>query len=196
MWWYNSWTTANRSNTLSVNLDWVEIDSINTAEWWWVVYNTNSTPQQIWAKWTISQNTLWKKYLTKDLYDPEVWDLVEKSTNQKLIEKWLWRYIYAVYKKPTSTLWSSDKTWTYYNIAYTVQKEWSDTLVTKIVWDYDKESCFENADKCPDTLIWSWSWYLVDWQEQWKEANGNDISWNYWSSQTYQWIPYPVSDFE
>lgn len=194
-WWYDSTKIAKRSNTINVTLNWVEISTIDSADWWWKVINKDGS-QQIWAKWTISQNTLWKRYLTKDLYDPEIWDIKETTNNKKLIEHWLWRYTYAVYRKPTwPDWWTDNKTWNYYNIAYTIQKEWSDTLVTKIVWDYDSESCFENANNCPDTLIGSWSWYLVDWQEQWKNIDGTSII-NYWSSQEYQWIPYPVWDFE
>ncbi len=195
MWWYNTWTTATQSNTVDVQLSWAEIQTVNTANGGWKVMNKDNT-QQIWAKWTISQTTLGKKYLTKDLYDPEIGDLKEISTSNKLIDKWLGRYVYSVYKKPTWASWlAENKTGTYYNIAYTVKKEWSDTLVTKIVWDFDSESCFENATNCPNTLIWSGSWVLVDWQEQWKEANWTAIA-NFGSTQANQWIPYPVSDFE
>jgi len=197
MWWYASWSIANTSNTIDVALNWAEIQSITSANGWWKVMNkVIPTAQQIWAKWTISQDSLWKKYLTKDLYDPEIWDLKETTNNKKLIEYWLWRYVYAVYKKPTWTnWWDENKTWTYYNIAYTVKQEWSDTLATKIVWDYDSESCFENSIYCSNSLIGSWSWILIDWQIQGKNVDWTAIA-NYWSTQANQWIPYPVSDFE
>lgn len=195
MWWYNSWTTATQSNTVDVTLNWAEITSIVSANGWWRVMNIDGY-QQIWAKWTISQSTMWKVYLTKDLYDTEVGDLKETSTSNKLIDKWIWRYVYSVYKKPTwANWWAENKTGTYYNIAYTLKKEWTDTLETIIVWDYDSESCFENAANCPNTLIWSGSWILVDWQEQWKNADWSPIT-NFGSNQLNQWIPYAISDFE
>ena len=151
MWWYNSTNEATQSNTIDITPDGAEILSVDGALWGWRVQNIDNS-QQIWAKWTISQTELTKRYLTKDLYDPEIWDLKENTNNKKLIEMWLWRYVYAVYKKPTwANWWTNNKTWTYYNIAYTVKKEGSDTYVTKIVWDYDKDSCFENASNCPDT---------------------------------------------
>lgn len=195
MWWYNSNVEATPSNTIDITPDWAEILSIDWANGWWKVLSIDGL-QQIWAKWTIWQSNLTKRYLTKDLYDPEVWDEKENTNNKKLIELWLWRYVYAVYKKPTWTDWGiNNKTGTYYNIAYTVKKEWTDTYVTKIVWDYDNDSCFENAANCPNTLIWSQSVILVDWQEQGKNADGTPIA-NFWSNQLNQWIPYTVSDFE
>lgn len=196
MWWYNSTVEATESNTIDITANWAEIASIDAAAGGWKVLNLEATPKQIWAKWTISQSILTKKYLTKDLYDPEVWDLKETTNNKKLIELWLWRYVYAVYKKPTWTDWGgNNKTWSYYNIAYTVKKEWSDTYVTKIVWDYDSDSCFDNAANCPNTLIWTRGTYLIDWQEQWKDKDWNDLT-NFGSTATNQWIPYPVTDFE
>lgn len=196
MWGYNSTVNANPSNTIDVTLNWAEITAITAAIWGWKVMNNEATPKQIGAKWTISQEILSKKYLTKDLYDPEVWDLSETTGNKKLIEFWLWRYVYAVYKKPTSTDWgTNNKTWTYYNIAYSVKKEGTDTFVTKIVWDYDNQSCFETASFCPKTLIWSWNNILIDWQELWKDLAWSALA-NYGSTQANQWIPYPVSDFE
>ncbi len=195
MWWYNSTVEATQSNTIDITADWAEILSIDWAEWWWQVMNLDNS-QQIWAKGTISQTELTKRYLTKDLYDPEVWDLKENTNNKKLIELWLWRYIYAVYKKPKWASWLTDnKTGTYYNIAYTVKKEWSDTFITKIVWDYDNNSCFENSSNCPNTLIWSQNNILINWQEHWKDSTWSDLS-SFLSTDTNQWIPYPVSDFD
>jgi len=109
---------------------------------------------------------------------------------------WIWRYVYAVYKKPTwANWWTNNKNWTYYNIAYTVKKEWTDSYVTKIVWDYDSDSCFTNSTNCPNTLIWSQSNILEDGQEQWINLDWSAIV-DFWSTQPNQWIPYPVSDFE
>lgn len=195
MWWYNSALEATPSNTIDITPDWAEILSIDWAIGGWKVMNINGS-QQIWAKWIISQTELTKRYLTKDLYDPEVWDEKENTNNKKLIELGLWRYVYWVYKKPTSTDWAwINKTGTYYNIAYTIKKEGTDTYATKIVWDYDSDSCFESAINCPNTLIWSQNTILVEWQEQGKDKNGNALT-NFWSTQPNQWIPYPVSDFE
>jgi prepilin-type N-terminal cleavage/methylation domain-containing protein len=195
MWGYNSSVEATPSNTIDITADWAEILSIDAAAGGWKIMNIDNS-QQIWAKGTISQTELTKRYLTKDLYDPEVWDEKENTNNKKLIELGLWRYVYGVYKKPTWTDWgTNNKNGTYYNIAYTVKKEWTDTYITKIVWDYDSDSCFENASNCPSTLIWSQDTILIEWQEQGKNKDGNALT-NFWSTQTNQWIPYPVSDFE
>jgi type II secretory pathway pseudopilin PulG len=194
-WWYSSWTTATPSNTINIISNWAEIASLESADWGWKVLNGNSSTQQIGAKWTISQNTLWKQYLTKDLYDPEIWDL-KVNAWWKLIDKWIWRYVYAVYKKPTWDIWSENWTWTYYNIAYTVKKEWSDTYLTKIVWDYDSSSCFDDKNFCPDTLIWTWENILVNWQEQWKKADWTALNDSFGSTSNNQWIPYSVDALE
>lgn len=187
-WWYWSGSIANKSNTLVVAKSWESIDSITSATWWWRVmwlndWSNDWTSKQVWAKWTISQTTLWKKYITKDLYDPELWDIKVWST-WKMIDSWLWRYVYWVFKKPLSadTTWSDNKQWTYYNIAYTIKIQWSDKYVTKIVWDYDSESCFEESSLCPATLIWSGLNVLKDWIEN----SSSD------TSLADQWIPYPV----
>jgi len=195
MWWYNNALNAAQSNTIDVIMNGAEITSIEWAVGWWRVMNIDWT-QQIWAKWTLSQETITKKYLTKDLYDPEIWDLKENTWNKKLIELWLGRYVYAIYKKPNSPTWLTDnKTGTYYNIAYTIKKDWSDTYITKIVWDYDDKSCFDNSSNCPNTLIWSGSWVLVNEQEQWKDSSWNPLI-SFGSTSLTQWIPYPVADFE
>lgn len=194
MWWYNSTVVATQSNTVNVTLNWAEITSIDWAIWGGRVMSIDWL-QQVWAKWTLSQSTVWKKYLTKDLYDPEVWDLKENTNSKKLIEYWIGRYLYAVYKKPTGAAWADNKTGTYYNMAYTIKKDWSDTYYTKIVWDYDSGSCFDNSTNCPNTLIWSGSGILANEQEQGKTASGATLP-SYGSTSTNQWIPYPVSDFE
>ncbi|MDP2090561.1 MAG: type II secretion system protein [Candidatus Gracilibacteria bacterium] len=195
MWGYNSGTTATQSNTVDVTLNGAEITSIVSANGGGRVMNIDGY-QQIGAKGTISQSTMGKVYLTKDLYDTEVGDLKETSTSNKLIDKGIGRYVYSVYKKPTGANWGAEnKTGTYYNIAYTLKKEGTDTLETIIVGDYDSESCFENAANCPNTLIGSGSGILVDGQEQGKNADGSPIT-NFGSNQLNQGIPYAISDFE
>lgn len=185
MWGYSTWSYAYPSNTISVTKDWEEIASINSANWWWIVYGTWAwVDKQIWAKGTISQESLGKQYLTKDLYDPELWDI--KVWSDKMIDYGIGRYVYATFKKPFSTdttWWDSNKNATYYNIAYTIKKEWSDEYITKIVWDYDEESCFDDKANCPETLIWSWTTILVDNEE----ISSSD------TTNPNQWVPYPVN---
>jgi prepilin-type N-terminal cleavage/methylation domain-containing protein len=184
MWWYDSSKNATASNTISVSKNWAEITAVISATGGWKIYWSGSySNKQIWAKWTISQNTLWKQYLTKDLFDPEISDI--KIWSETMIDKWIWRYVYAVFKKPldADTDWTDNKEWTYYNIAYTIKKEWSDTFITKIVWDYDINSCFDNKNDCPGTLIWNQTDFLIDNQEN----SNSDVN------VPNQWIPYPVN---
>lgn len=198
LWWYSGSVTANPSNKIRVTYNWEEIDTLVSASinWWWIIYwSWTWAWVQIWAKWTVSKSTLWK-YLTKDLYDPELWDLKIKSTWTKMIDAGIGRYVYATYKRWTSWTWwaSLVKTWTNYNIAYTLKKDWTDLYVTKIVWDYDSDSCYTDADKCPSTLVWTSSSYLVDWQLMWTTRTWSTIS-TYNSISDLQGIPYSVSDF-
>lgn len=185
VWWYNSGTTANPSNIIKVTNNWAEIATVNTwsSIWWGKIYWTwswGSSVRQIWAKWTISRETLWKKYLSKDLYDPELWDIKVWTTWSKMVDYWIWRYVYSTYKKNSiDWVWASNYNWNAYNIAYTFKKDGSDTYLTKIVWDYDNESCYEDKDKCPSNLIW-----LLDWSTQ---------SWA--TNNTNYWIPYWITDF-
>lgn len=190
LWGYNPVQIAQPSNTIRVVYDGLEIVSLTWSVnmWWWKVYWTWTLwSTQIWSKWTISQKTLGKRYLTKDLYDPELWDI--KVDTEKMIDFWIWRYVYAIYKK------GSDNTrWNDYNIAFTIKKQESDLYLTKIVWSYDNESCYlssANENDCPTTLLWTASWSalnvtLNDWDEQ--NFGVDTISPN-------QWIPYPVTDF-
>jgi len=187
LWWYSWTTTAQPSNTIKVIYNDQEINKIlkNNTKWGWKIFGSwTLSSTQIWSKWTISQNTLWKRYLTKDLYDPELWDIVEKSTNEKFIKKWIWRYVYAIYKK-----WTANTRWNDYNIAYTIKKENSDKYITKISGSYDEKSCYEDKANCPKTLIGSWTVFLEDWDEQ--ILNGGVID----TTIPNQWIPYPVTDF-
>ncbi len=190
LWWYDTWATATPSNKIIVTYNWEEIATVkNTSVWGWRIYWTWAwaswwTKRQIWAKWIISQQTLWKKYLTKDLYDPELGDIKVNDIGWwkqgKMIDLGIGRYIYATYKKNKSNWdWAANFRANAYNIAFTIKKQWSDKYITKIVWDYDKESCYEDKDKCPDTLIW-----LKDWEEE---------NWN--SNQDNYWVPYAVTDF-
>ena len=190
LWWYDTWTTATPSNKIIVTMNWEEIATVkSTSVWWGRVYWTGTWAswthkRQIWAKWIISQATLTKKYLTKDLYDPEVWDIKVHDIwgwkTWKMIDLWIGRYVYATYKKNKwDWNWSSNYQANAYNIAFTIKKQWSDKYITKIVWDYDKQSCYEDADKCPDTLIW-----LTNWSEENNDSN----------TQNY-WVPYAVTDF-
>jgi hypothetical protein len=184
LWWYTWSKIAQPSNTIKVVYNGQEIKTIVTSNtrWWGKVFNTAWI--QIWSKWVMSQSILWKKYLTKDLYDPELWDLVEKDSNKKFIQFWIWRYIYAIYKK-----WTSNTRWNDFNIAYTIKKQNSDKYITKISWSYDKESCYEEASECPDSLIWSWSVILT---------NDEIQKFDWWTINTTminQGIPYPVTDF-
>jgi len=188
LWWYNSTIPATPSNKIQVSKTWEEIDSIETniSIWGWVVYwswtwaKWASNERQIWAKWTIWQEQLWKAFLSKDLYDPEISDIKVNSSSNTFIDYGLGRYVYATFKKNKWDWdWSSNKTWVAYNIAYTVRKKGSDKYITKIVWDYDKESCYGDKLNCPDTLIW-----LTDWEvENWESNTPN------------YWVPYAVTDF-
>ena len=82
MWGYNSWIVAKPSNTIDIApKDGEELTSIDSADWGWIVYWTWTwNAKQIWAKWTITREIVWKKYLSKDLYDPEIWDIKLKTS--------------------------------------------------------------------------------------------------------------------
>ena len=194
LWWYNSLDSAAVSNKVLVRKNGAEINELVSAGWGWTI-KYKDWSQQIWAKWTISQETVGKLYMTKDLYDPEIWDVKVRKTNSTFIESWVWRYVYAIYRKPSGSTWQNEYG-TYYNIAFTIKKDWSDTYLTKIVWDYDNESCFEERDNCPSTLIWEWNNFLVDWQEHWKDSSGNALTNAYGSNSPNQWIPYSALEFE
>lgn len=183
-WWYSTGTNANPSNQLVITKNGEEINTVVSA---WgggkIMGSGTLNTTQIGAKGTISQSTLGKTYLSKDLYDPEVGDLKVASTSNKLIDYGVGRYVYAVYKKRVGTgtnWWSDNKTGTNYNIAYTLKKSGSDTYITKIVGDFDTEACYDDKANCPTTLIW-----LTDGSSQ----SGT-------SDQTNQGIPYSVSEFK
>ncbi len=194
LWWYTWATTANPSNTLQVTYNWKEIASIVSWSGWWVVYGTwlTNSWNQIWAKWVIWYTSdFTKKYLSKELYDPELWDIKVWGT-AKMMESWIWRYIYAIYAQPKiKANWNKQWTsWTYYNIATSLKKKDSDSYETYLVWDYDKNSCSQPSD-CPESLIWTASWIinpssLTNTQNQ--DLNKTTLDLN-------QWIPYPIKDF-
>lgn len=203
VWWYNSGSIATPSNTFEVEWEWQQVLEIVNNSWggWWKVIGSGSL-SQIWAKGTISQETMGKQFLSKDLYDPELWDVKIKAWGT-FIDKWLWRYVYAVYAKSNGAEWNRNKGWSYYNIAYTVKKEGTDSYITKIVWDYDENSCFDSKEDCPKTLIWTFSWataphntldtmFLINNQEQGKTNSWSNLSW-FGSTEENQWIPYTIN---
>lgn len=192
---YNSAAEAQPSNTFKASKKWAEIDTLADAKGGWKIYWTwTFASKQIWAKWTISQNVLGKQYLTKDLYDIEVWDLKD-STGATLISKWIGRYVYATYNRwLTSTNWTSNMTWTSYNLAASFKIEEWDGYFTKIVWPYSNENCGSDKDKCPKTLIWSKDNVLINWQKLGEKSDWSlltDIN----SEKENQGIPYPVTNF-
>lgn len=188
MFWYNSWTNAFPTNKMIVVYDKAEITSITSAVGWWrVMWSWALSTSQIWAKWTIWLDSNWdfnKKYLTKDLYDPELGDV--NLWGSKMIDKWVGRYVYAVYATPKTTFsdWnSSSASASYYNIATTIKDTAKDTYKSYVVWDFDKNSC-STPDNCPDTLIGSGTSFV---------ANNQIQTWSL--SDENQQIPYLVKDF-
>lgn len=195
--WYDKNIVAQASNSFDVEKDQAEIKALSNARWGWKVMGKWAlSSKQIWAKWTISQNNLGKEYLTKDLYDIEIWDLKEKNTWKKLIEKWIGKYVYAVYNKWLSNWnWTSNLTWTSYNIAATFKEENWDLYLTKISWPYSDEKCWADKDKCPVTLIWSGDNFLVEWQKMGTNNSWANLTWDFDSKAANQWIPYPINNF-
>jgi len=188
MWWYTWAWVASKSNKITVTLNWQEISALNSWTWGWIVYwswviawTTNS---QIWAKWTISKNELWT-FLTKDLYDPEIWDI--KVWTKKMIDMWIWRYVYAISRKSYS--WPSNQQWESYNIAITIKEEWENWwYITYITWNYDIKNS-SNPDNYPETLIWTLSWST----NTWVLVNKSPLSGP--SNTNNYWVPYAISDF-
>ncbi len=188
MWGYNNGVNANPSNSITATYPaWSEeIDSVTWDGGGRVMGKLTWSTKQVGSKWTISQLSLTKRYLTKDLYDPELWDI--KVGADTMITSGIGKYVYGVFKKPLSadTTWgATNKKWTYYNIAYTIKKDGTDDYITKIVWDYDAQSCFDEEALCPDSLIWSWDSVLADGVE----VSASD------TSLANQGIPYPVDGY-
>jgi len=75
LWGYNSWAIAIPSNTLKVVYSWQEINSITSGTGGGKVFGSGAyATLQIWAKGVVGYNgDFAKKYLSKDLYDPEIW---------------------------------------------------------------------------------------------------------------------------
>ncbi len=182
LWGYDSTKTASASNKIIVTYNGEEIQSVSWSSIGWGRINWINTLSgtQIWAKWTISRESLGKKYLSKDLYDPELGDIKVNNISGKMIDLWIGRYVYATFKKATLwTNWTTNYNGINYNIAFTIKKDGSDKYITKIVGDYDAESCYDDKANCPTSLIW-----LLDGST----ASGSSNSTNYG-------IPYAVTDF-
>jgi len=185
LWGYDNTATWTVSNKIIVTYDGEEIDTLSGASvWWGRIYGISSfSGTQIGAKGTISRETLTKRYLSKDLYDPELGDIKVNNiswTAGKMIDLWIGRYVYATYKKnPWTGSWSTNYNGVNYNIAFTIKKEGSDKYITKIVGDYDAESCYDEKAKCPENLIG-----LDDGEEISGTSNQDDYG-----------IPYAVADF-
>ncbi len=199
--WYNSWSIATPSNTVDITKSWEQINSINSWSGWWKIYWSWTLVWQIWAKGTIWQEQLLKQYLSKDLYDPELWDI--KVNWKKTIDHWIWRYIYWVYNPTAWDWWNDNRTWKSYNIWTAIKDARNDTYISYIVWDFDEKSCWtSNESMCPKTLIWTASWltissnsFLVNKQKLWDETNS--WTWNNatpdYETDTNFWLPYSIS---
>ncbi|NUJ97542.1 prepilin-type N-terminal cleavage/methylation domain-containing protein [Candidatus Gracilibacteria bacterium] len=191
LWGYDNTQIADASNQIVVVYNGEEIQSINTTDsigggriygiGTWAVAPTQ---RQIGAKGTISRESLGKKYLSKDLYDPEIGDIkvndIGGGLQGKMIDLGIGRYVYATLKKNTGVgNWSSNYNGVNYNIAFTIKKDGSDKYITKIVGDYDAESCYDDSALCPASLIG-----LTDGSEQ--TAGSDQVNYG---------IPYAVTDF-
>lgn len=181
--WGYTWSTdATISNPIRVTYDGDSITSAWVSSGGWKIYGSGSIGQ-IGAKWTIGKDQL-GKYLSKDLYDPEVWDI--KVWAGKMIDQWIGRYVYSISRK--SFNWATNnQEWQYYNIAMTLKEEWGENYITKIVWDYDSAN-FTTPTDYPETLIWSASPALTDVLSNGTFQNGSSSTSNYG-------IPYAVTDF-
>lgn len=195
LWGYNSWEIASPSNTIRVVYNGQEISEILTwsTKWWGRVYGTwIYGDKQIGAKWVIwHYGDFNKKYLSKDLYDPEVGD-IKLPWGKKLIDYWIGRYVYAIYSEPkTPDNWNVP--WTlgkYYNIATTIKEGENEKYKTYIQWDYDEKACWENSAYCPQTLLGTLSGGTVTWVLL-SETYQNDNP----TTHPNQWVPYPVVNF-
>jgi len=180
LWWYTGSTVATKSNLIQVTYDGDSIASVTNSNGGGTI-SGSGTIGQIWAKGTIGKDQL-GKYLSKDLYDPEVGD-INVGGNSDMINQGIGRYVYGVYKK--SFNWASNnQEWNYYNIAFTLKQEGEEGYITKIVWDYDRTN-FSNPEDYPETLIgWNPTNVLLDNSIQNAASNSGDY-----------WIPYAVTDF-
>lgn len=193
MWWYNTGTTAQPSNTLTVTYNGQAIDSIVSGSGWGRVFGTWAySGSQIAAKWVIGYvGDFGKNFLSKELYDPEIGDIAV-GTSGKMIDSGIWRYTYSVYALPRpQALWNRvGNAGSYYNIATTIKQENGEIYETYIVGDYDNNVCGDNSDACPETLIGTLSGSTIGILTN---KSLQDI--NVGSENENQGIPYPVSDF-
>ncbi|MFA5916642.1 MAG: type II secretion system protein [Candidatus Gracilibacteria bacterium] len=185
LWGYSSGSIAKPSNLLRVSYNGDSLSGVILANGGGKVYGTGDwSTKQIGAKGTISQAKLEKKYLSKDLYDPELGDL-KLADGTKMVDYGIGRYVYATFKKTSTTGdWGNNFNGNAYNIAYTVKKDGSDTYITKIVGDYDSASCYDDSAKCPTTLIGSGTEVLTNNEVLSGALNINNFH-----------IPYAVTDF-
>ncbi|MDD4152013.1 MAG: type II secretion system protein [Candidatus Gracilibacteria bacterium] len=189
MFGYNSGTIAIPTNKLVVAYNKAEITTITSATGGGKVMGSGSlSTSQIGAKGTIgldSNGDFNKKYLTKDLYDPELGDVAVTGDSSKMIDKGVGRYIYAVYATPSLPgSWNtSSASASYYNIATTIKDTAKDTYKSYVVGDFDKNSCSTPAN-CPDTLIGSGTSFIANNQTQTGITTDDNRQ-----------IPYLVKDF-
>ena len=180
LWGYTGSTTASKSNLIRVTYDGDSIASVVASNGGGTISGSGSLGQ-IGAKGTVGKEQL-GKYLSKDLYDPEVGD-IKVGASENMIDQGIGRYVYGIYKK--SFNWASNnQEGQYYNIAFTLKQEGEEWYITKIVWDYDKSN-FSNPDDYPETLIGSDpSNVLLNESVQNAASNSSDYG-----------IPYAVTDF-
>ncbi len=185
LWWYNSWTTASISNTIAVTYNNQEISSIkawSTNGWWTINWISWNSANQIAAKWVIWINWKFnKKYLKEKIYDTQLWEIKLTWSNEKMIDYWIGKYVYALYARPATTWnWNvSWNRWTYYILAATFKEldwEWYKTYLT---WNYSKDN-FSNPDDYPEDLIW---------------LKQDQVDNNVATTDSNQWIPYPIDNF-
>ena len=179
LWWYTGSTVATKSNLIRVTYDGDSIASVVDSNGGGTISGSGSI-WQIGAKGTIGKDQL-GKYLSKDLYDPEVGD-IKVGSNADMIDQGIGRYVYGIYKK--SFRWPANQEWNYYNIAFTLKQEGEEGYITKIVWDYDRSN-FSNPEDYPETLIGSDPANVL--LNESIQTDASD-SWDYG-------IPYAVTDF-
>ena len=185
MWWYNSWIDANKSNTIEVQYNDQEIKKIVSANWGWrIKWETANSALQIWAKWVIwTIGSFNKKYLKKDIYDTQLWDIKLVDTDEKMIDYWIGKYTYAIYAR-AKAVWSwnigAQTGWKYYELATTLKDIDWEWYITYLEWNYSKDNFNTPADY-PDTLIGIENW------------NKDDVTKT--TTDVDQGIPYPINWF-
>jgi len=190
LWGFNDTIPATQSNTVIVTKTGEAILTVTSASTGgWEVQN--SAGEQIGSKWTISQAVLTKKYLTADLYDPELGD-VRVGDADTMMTYGIGRYVYAIYNKDWINGRGSD-----YNIALTLKKDGTTDYVTKIVWTYDSNSCTDSST-CPDSLVgpgFEW-WNDVNLKNGTIQAEDANADSGYATPKNpNQGIPYGLTDF-